>query len=134
MHLGQLTDVVARFSNHPGCRHLLEAVHGVGAPTRSELEDAFLTFCRQYDLPIPLVNTRVAGHEVDALFADERVIVELDGWDFHRDRYAFEDDRERDADTLAVGLVTVRITWERLTHRPDREASRLGAILSSRRR
>jgi len=34
---------------------------------------------------------------------------------------------------LARGLVTVRITWERLIHYPEYEAERLLAILSARR-
>ncbi len=67
------------------------------------------------------------------LFVAERVIVELDGWDFHRDKYAFEDDRERDAELLAAGFVTLRITWKRLIESPEREARRLHAILESRR-
>jgi very-short-patch-repair endonuclease len=75
----------------------------------------------------------VCGHEVDALFAAEQLIVELDGWDFHRDRYAFEADRDRDADALAAGLPTVRVTWERMSQTPGKEASRLHAILVRRR-
>jgi very-short-patch-repair endonuclease len=74
----------------------------------------------------------VAGREVDMLFAEQRVIVELDGWDFHRDRYAFEDDRERDANGLAAGFVTLRVTWGRLTTSAGLEARRLRAILDSR--
>jgi hypothetical protein len=102
-------------------------------PTRSELEDAFLTFCARYGLPQPAVNTHPWGRESDMLFVGERVIVELDGWDFHRDKYAFEDDRDRDAELLAAGFVTVRITWKRLIESPEREARRLHAILESRR-
>ena len=49
------------------------------------------------------------------LFPAQQVIVELDGYEFHGTRQAFERDRERDATTLAAGYRTVRITWERLT-------------------
>ncbi len=58
------------------------------------------------------------------------MIVELDGYEFHSGRKAFEDDRDRDADTLAAGHVTVRITWERIEQRPAPEADRLRKILS----
>jgi very-short-patch-repair endonuclease len=78
------------------------------------------------------MNTRVCGYEVDALFERQRVIVELDGWEFHQSRDAFERDRNRDADTLAGGYVTVRITWARMTGAPRREAQRLRAILERR--
>jgi hypothetical protein len=133
LHLDSLVDVLARFPYHPGRRKLLRVLNGLGTPTRSEMENAFLDFCRRYELPAPLVNSHVAGHEVDMLFGAERLIVELDGWEFHRDRQNFESDRDRDADTLAAGFVTVRITWERLICAPDREARRLHAILAARR-
>jgi hypothetical protein len=132
LHLGQVADLLGRFPGHSGSRLLLEALEGLGQPTRSEFEDAFLAFCQRYELPTPQVNQRVAGREVDMLFAEQRVIVELDGWDFHRDRYAFEDDRERDANGLAAGFVTLRVTWGRLTTSAGLEARRLRAILDSR--
>ncbi len=102
-----------------------------GNPDPLVLEDDFLQFCERFGLPRPLVNTRVAGHEVDALFPAHRLIVELDGWEFHSDRGAFESDRDRDADTLAAGFSTLRITHERLTVTPDAEADRLRRILSA---
>ena len=76
----------------------------------------------------------VHGHEVDALFAEHGLIVELDGWEYHADRVAFANDRERDAFMLDHGLVTVRITWERLHEAGEREAGRLQRILARRER
>jgi very-short-patch-repair endonuclease len=76
------------------------------------------------------MNVIVAGYEVDALFPEEKVIVELDSWEFHRDRSSFESDRDRDADTLAAGHVTVRMTWAQMS---AREAKRLHRILEQRR-
>jgi hypothetical protein len=130
---GRILDVLARFPKHPGCQPLRRMLDGLGSPTRSEFEDAFIEFCRTFGLPTPLINVRFAGHEVDALFPTERLIVELDGWDFHRDRHSFEGDRDRDADTLAAGAATIRITWERLIETPRREADRLLTILEQRR-
>jgi very-short-patch-repair endonuclease len=128
----QLADVVERNPRHPGTKLLTPFVRTPTGPTRSQFEDAFLDFCAKHDLPRPKVNTTVCGYEVDALFEQERVIVELDGWDFHNDRRSFEADRARDADTLEAGYVTVRITWERLHENPRREAARLKKILASR--
>ena len=58
-------------------------------PTRSEFEEAFRRFCRRFGLPKPLTLATVHGYEVDALFAAQRLVVELDGWEFHRGRVAF---------------------------------------------
>jgi very-short-patch-repair endonuclease len=76
---------------------------------------------------------KVAGYTVDALFAAERVIVELDSWEFHQSRESFESDRERDAATLAADHVTIRLTWARMSGDPAAEAARLHQILRDRR-
>lgn len=101
-------------------------------PTRSEFEAAFQRFCRRFGLPSPRTLVALAGFEVDAVFDAAGLVVELDGWAFHRDRAAFESDRERDAELLAAGYVTVRITWDRLHRDPRREADRLRRILAAR--
>jgi len=133
LRLSDLVDLLDRLPHHKGARRLAEFAHATGGPTRSEFEDAFLAFAKRYELPALRVNTRVAGHEVDALFPAERLIVELDGYRYHHSRASFERDRERDAATLAAGHVTVRITWERLRDHPQREAKRLHEILRARR-
>jgi very-short-patch-repair endonuclease len=103
-------------------------------PTRSEFEEAFRRFCRRFGLPRALTLATVHGYEVDALFAEQGLVIELDGWEFHRGRVAFGDDRERDAELLSFGYETVRITWERLHETPGREAARLKRILARRER
>ena len=98
-------------------------------PSFSNNSLASFTLLAKYGLPTPLINHPLHGDEVDAYFPDHNLIVELDGWDFHKDRHAFETDRERDAHHLAQGIRTLRITKDRLTTNPDREAARLKRIL-----
>ena len=135
-HLGDLAELLDRHPHHPATKRLNPFLdpRKAGGPTRSEFEDAFTEFARRYLLPAPITNTHVLGFEADVLFPDQRVIVELDGAEFHLDRSAFESDRDRDATLLAAGYVTVRITWERLTQQPAREAARLKKILEARSR
>jgi hypothetical protein len=132
--LDALADVVRRFPLHPGAVLLAPHAQTTQNPTRSGFEDDFLPFCERFGLPEPKLNVQIAGFEVDAYFEGERLIIELDGWDFHNDREAFEDDRERDATMLELGIATVRITKRRLLERPEREAARLRAIMEGRRR
>ena len=133
IHLETLRDLLARCPTHPGTRQLRPFAQQPHGPTRSEFEDAFLAMTATYGLPTPLVNTMLNGREVDALFPREKLIVELDGWDFHNDRTAFESDRERDTEALLHGYATMRMTWERLQAAPGREAARLRRILDARR-
>lgn len=131
----QLAELLHRHPDHPQARRLARFTDDTrGGPTRSSFEDDFPAFCERFGLPRPIMNATVAGYEVDALFQAEKVIVELDSWEFHKDRQTFESDRDRDADTLAqTGHVTVRITWERIEERAHREAARLYRILQARR-
>lgn len=128
-----LAELLARLPRHPGAAALAPFATERGGPTRSEFEDAFIAFCERFGLPRPVINTKVAGYEVDALFERECLIVELDGYAFHSGRTAFERDRNRDADTLAAGYPTVRLTWERMIGGPQREAARLLGILTATR-
>ncbi len=75
----------------------------------------------------------VNGREVDAYFADHGLIVELDGWEYHRSRAAFEKDRDDDAEALASRTPTLRVTWDRVNGRAtEQEAARLHGILAAR--
>ncbi|MGH2915596.1 MAG: type IV toxin-antitoxin system AbiEi family antitoxin domain-containing protein [Solirubrobacteraceae bacterium] len=125
----RLADVVARFPNRRGATLLAPFVRHSDGPTRSEMEDRFLALCERHGLPRPRIGARVAGHEVDALFEQQRLIVELDGWRFHRERASFQSDRARDIDTLLAGHRTARLTWDRLTGEEGAVAAQLRALL-----
>lgn len=129
LRIPDLAEVAQRLPRHPGACRVRQFTEDPTGPTRSEFEDAFAAFTDAHGLPRAALNTRIAGYEVDALFRAHKVIVELDGWDVHRTKAAFERDRERDASTLAAGYRTLRITWERLQNQGGREARRLRTIL-----
>jgi hypothetical protein len=130
----QLHEVLDRFPRHPGARRLRPLAGTSRGATRSGLEDKFVRFCERYGLPEPRLNVKFGGREVDAFFPIERLIVEVDGYEVHSGRISFEDDRDRDANMLALGLPTVRVTEGRMDNSPDREAERLHRILEGRRR
>jgi hypothetical protein len=134
LHLDDLADVLNRNPKHPGTKRLKPVLEAPSAPTRSPLEDEFIAFAKRFGLPPPVTNTYLFGFEIDVLYPAERVIVELDGYQFHSDRASFERDRKRDAVMLAADYQTVRITGEQMEHDADHEAHLLKTILESRRR
>jgi Transcriptional regulator, AbiEi antitoxin/Protein of unknown function (DUF559) len=129
----QLAETLARHPTLPATKRIAKLIGLPGTPTRSGWEDDFPKFCADHGLPAPVMGLPFHGYILDAVFVAERVIVELDSWPFHKGKIAFEDDRERDAHTLAHGFVTVRVTEERLEQGPANEAERLHSILESRR-
>jgi hypothetical protein len=100
--------------------------------TRSEGERRLKALCKAAGLPLPQMNARVAGWEVDAFWPAQRLVVEVDGWRYHGSRWAFERDRRKDAALQAAGYRVVRITWRRLMHEPYSVSAQLGAPLSVR--
>jgi hypothetical protein len=51
-----------------------------------------------------------------------------------RDRATFERDQDKDVEAMVNGLVSIRVTDERLEQAAEGEAVRLSAILEARRR
>ena len=77
-----------------------------------------LTLCREQQLEQPFPRAWVAGLRVDFLFAASGLVVETDGYRYHRTRRAFERDRERDAILARAGYRTLRFTHRQLTREP----------------
>jgi very-short-patch-repair endonuclease len=135
----QLLDVraverqLARAWRRPGSHALRMVVQqALGwAETRSELERRFLRLCRSASLPRPAVNSVLAGFEVDMAWPPQRLVVELDGFGYHRTRAAFERDRLRDARLQVAGFRVLRITQRRLETEPERVVAELRALLGS---
>jgi very-short-patch-repair endonuclease len=124
--LRKVEAAMARTRNRAGRGHralneaLAEAAAFEHHHTRSPLEDAFLPLLRDHGLPLPATNAIVEDFEIDAVWRAQRIAVELDGWQDHGTRRAFETDRERDALLAANGWRVVRFTHRQVMRRPDR--------------
>ena len=70
--------------------------------------------------------------EVDLLFPDHGVAVEIDGYAFHHQRPVFENDRSRGAALAARGITLLRFTPRQLRNEPDRVLARLCMTLGVR--
>jgi very-short-patch-repair endonuclease len=121
---------VERNPRRPGTSALLRALAREPRLTRSQAERRLLALVRRAGLPLPETNVRVLGHEVDGLWRDERLIVEVDGFDAHGTRAAFERDRRRDAELVAPGYRVIRVTWRQLCDEPEQLIARLAAALA----
>jgi very-short-patch-repair endonuclease len=67
------------------------------------------------------------------VWPEHRLVGELDGWESHRGRLAFESDRERDRKLVAAGWRVIRVTWRQLHDEPDELERDLRAILAANR-
>ncbi len=112
-------------------RRLLAETRAV-TRTRSPLEDRFQDFCRRFELPPHSTNVAVLGKEVDVLWPTAKLIVELDSWEFHSHRAAFQRDRARDTRLLVAGYRTIRVTHDRLDQEAGALAAEIRALLGAR--
>lgn len=116
-----LPDLLERYPGRRGTavlRALLrDADAGLGI-TRSKLEERFLALIDAHGLPRPRLNATLSVRgrffEVDCLWAERGLVVELDGRAVHGTPQAFEADRERDRLLLSEGWRGVRVTWRQM--------------------
>ena len=133
LEMRALEDVCARCRGRRALRPVQRLIEEAREPgwTRSDLEERFAIFCREHELLPTDTNVELLGHEVDALWIGERLVVELDGFAYHRHRAAFENDRAKDAAMQAAGYRVVRITDRRLEREPSAIAEELRRLLAT---
>jgi len=123
-----LEATLRRHPGRPGRPRLAAAL--AGPFTRSELERRFLALVKAHGLPEPETNRRRHGYELDALWPEHRVVVELDGRAAHATSTGHAADRHRSATLTALGYVVLRFTWWDVTHDDHRVADVLAATLA----
>jgi very-short-patch-repair endonuclease len=116
-----LPELMQRYPRRAGTANLRRVLgeSGLGRGiASSELEVRFLAFLRRYGLPRPEVNVRLGvrgrEYEVDCLWRESSLVVELDSRRHHDDPVAFETDRARDRALIAAGYRCMRVTWRHL--------------------
>jgi very-short-patch-repair endonuclease len=100
---------------------------------RSKLETRFAPFLRRHELPLPRFNDWILlgskRYQVDCHWPGTCQIVELDGWEGHRTKSAFREDRARDRVLRVAGYSVTRLTWNQLDDEPEAVAADLRALL-----
>lgn len=129
----EILAVVERGAGRPGVKLLRQVALLLDEPlfTRSEAERRLLELVRAAKLPTPRTNVRLGGWEVDAVWDKQRLVVEVDGYRYHRTRAKFERDRRKDAELMLAGYRVLRITWHRLVSQRDELIALLSAALSA---
>jgi very-short-patch-repair endonuclease len=100
--------------------------------TRSKAEQIMKGLARKGGLPAPLINLRRGRIIPDFIWRPEKVVVEIDGYQTHGTRRAFENDRARDAALAAKGWIVLRFTWRQLTKHPELVLVQLAQVLALR--
>jgi very-short-patch-repair endonuclease len=135
LDLNGIRQLFERSRGRHGLKPLAAALAQITGPapwTQSELERRFLALVREAGIEEPQANVLVAGELVDYYWPRERLVVEVDGYDFHKSRARFADDRRRDMKLQLAGCGVARITEDRLGFDAAALAADLSALLKRR--
>ncbi|HET9593280.1 MAG TPA: DUF559 domain-containing protein [Solirubrobacterales bacterium] len=132
-----LPDLVDRYPGRRGINKVRLALQRVteepSGRKRSPLEERFAPFLRRHRLPMPRFNDWILlgpkRYQVDCHWPGTNQIIELDGWEGHGTRSAFQDDRERDRRLRVAGYSVTRLTWNQLRDEPEAIASDIRTLL-----
>lgn len=103
---------------------------GLNALTDTGLERKFLAIVRAANLPEPKTQVWLNGCRVDFYWPRLGLVVETDGWRYHRTPGEQATDRRRDQVHLASGLTTVRIGEDQIRYEPDQVQRTLTAVFA----
>jgi very-short-patch-repair endonuclease/predicted transcriptional regulator of viral defense system len=132
-----LPDLLERYPGKRGSRNVRFALDRITEEppgrTRSALERRFRPFLRRHRLALPRFNDWILlgakRFQVDCHWPPVNLIVELDGWEGHSSRSAFQDDRTRDRALKVAGYSVIHLTWAQLDSEPAQVATDLRALL-----
>jgi hypothetical protein len=132
--LRKVEDLLARTVGHHRHGRLRKAIalYRPSSFTRSGLEKRFLELVMEAGLPQPRTNFVAHGFELDCYWPEHRFAVELDVFETHGTRAAFERDRKRQEDLLLAGIAMTRVTGPRLEREPGEVVERVTRLLRQR--
>jgi very-short-patch-repair endonuclease len=109
----------------PGSARIRKLLEGAPARTRSKTERRLLTLLRRAGVPEPEVNVKIGGWEVDLLWRDRRLAVELDGYASHSSPRAFARDYRKAAELEQLGLRVLRVSADQVWDEPQATVARI---------
>jgi predicted transcriptional regulator of viral defense system len=132
LDLDAIQAMIERNRGHHGAKRLRYALAIYERPiwTRSEFERRFVECLVDSGLPRPVTGWNELGYELDVYWPERGFGVELDSYETHGSRDAFERDHDRDLDFATAGIETVRISERQFHREPDAIARKVAGLLA----
>jgi very-short-patch-repair endonuclease len=107
-------------------RHLVHRRGPSYRPMDSAAEIKFRRLCTRFRLPEPKHQypSRAGTRRIDFAYPESMLAIEIDGFNPHSGKRAWQYDRVRQNELVAEGWTVLRFTWEDLESRP-REVARM---------
>lgn len=121
----ELDDALSRYPRRRGAPEARRLFDALRSGARSEAERTATALFDAHGITGWTANTEVLGYLLDFVFREARLVVEIDGFAFHRDAKAFQRDRTKRNALLADGWRVLNFTWDDITRRPDATAHQI---------
>jgi very-short-patch-repair endonuclease len=114
-------------TGHTAARALRAIVERDADPkqTKERLARLTLEALRRGRVHEPLTEQRLHGWSTDFHWPGHGLVLEADGFKFHKGPEAWRRDRRKDAELEAAGLRVLRTDWEEVTERPESLVARV---------
>lgn len=99
------------------------------AVTQSEFENRLVFLCETYGIPFPEFDLLLLGFQIDAIWRERKLIVELDGKDGHAHWSRIKRDHHRDLVLRRAGFATLRYVWDQFENHGQLVAADIQAAL-----
>jgi very-short-patch-repair endonuclease len=128
--------VIERNRGHHGAKRLRHAlaIYEPPAYSRSEFERRFVAHLVDSGLPRPATGWNEVGYELDVYWPELDFAIELDTYETHGTREAFETDHDRDLALTMAGIETIRVSERQFRREPEEIAVRVATLLARRAR
>jgi very-short-patch-repair endonuclease len=124
-----LRSIVIDLRPRPGMA-CMRRVLGLDALTDTGLERKFLAIVRAANLPPPQTQAPVNGYRVDFYWPNLGLVVESDGWRYHRTAGEQATDHRRDQAHARAALTTLRFSESQIRYEPDEVRRTLTAVVA----
>jgi hypothetical protein len=127
--------VIERNRGHHGAKRLRLALAIYERPiwSRSEFERRFVDFLVGSGLPRPATGWNEVGYEFDIYWPGLSFGIELDTYETHGTRAAFEEDHDRDLEFALADIESIRISEQQFRREPHQIATKVARLLERRR-
>jgi very-short-patch-repair endonuclease len=94
-------------------------------------QDTMLAGLFRFNIPVTTQNE--SRYLVDLIWPEGKIIVEVDGYEFHSDRRAFSADRRRDYELMISGYLVLRLPQDEVVEDVDLAVEKIRDVVTIRR-
>lgn len=128
-----LREALDRNAGRAGMAEARRIVEVVESDTESEAERRFADLMTTEGISGWLTQLPIGRYRADFAWLAEKLVVEVDGWAFHKDSVRFQSDHDKRNAFARLGFTVLAFTWHDVVNTPITVVEAVVEVLSDRR-